>query len=444
LHIDYFYQRLLILTSWVPSSACSSKNIIKICRYLILIEMVHFVNFMDLPIKGKKILLRVDINSSIDKEKNEIRSDPRIQALIPVLEKLNETAVVIMAHQGRRGDDDFYMLKLHAERIQKYLPNRKVIYVDDIFGEKAISAIKALKPGEILVLENVRSWEQEDAKGMTIEKAEKTEMIQKLAPLFDYYVNDAFGAAHRLHVSLVGWPTIAAGPIVASELTMVNKLMKPQKPAVWLVGGAKADDKFKAVKYNLEIGAIDHALMCGLTAIMMLEAKGVDMGEENRKIIKEHLDALKPQILEVLNKFGDKIHFPEDMAIEENGQRKEIPISEVGKLNKPTGDIGSKTIEKYAEIIRKAKTVVANGPPGIFEKEHFKKGSFALVDAMVDAAEKNGAYAVIGGGEMGSVAKMSGKGKKIVVSTGGGALLEILSGKKLPLLEVLEKKAPKL
>ena len=348
-----------------------------------------------------------------------------------------------MAHQGRKGDKDYYMLKLHAERIQKYLPNRKVSYVPDIFGEQAIAAIKAVKPGEILVLENVRSWDQEDAKGMTIEKAEQTEMIKTLSPLFDYFVNDAFGAAHRLHVSLVGWPTIAAGPIVASELTMVNKLTNPVKPSVWLVGGAKADDKFKAVKYNLEKGNIDSALMCGLTAIMMLEAKGVDMGADNRKLIEEPLKALKDDILATLEKYGDKIHLPEDMAINDNGTRKEVTVEELGKMNVSSGDIGEKTIAKYADIIKNAKTIVANGPPGIFEQEVFKKGSFTLVDAMVEAAEKNGAYAVIGGGEMGSVAKMSGKGDKIVVSTGGGALLQILSGEKLPLLTVLESKAPK-
>jgi phosphoglycerate kinase len=405
--------------------------------------MVKFVNIMDLPFKGKKILLRVDINSSIDKETKKIRSDPRIQALIPALELLKDAAIILVAHQGQKGKDDFYPLQLHAERIQSYLKDRKVTYVPDHFGDKAIEAIKSAKPGDIVVLENIRMWDPETKKGLTIEEAEKTEFIQKISPLVDYFVNDAFGAAHRLQVSLVGWPTIAAGPIVADELNTVNKLMSPVHPCVWLVGGAKAMDKFKALKKNLEIGAIDHALVCGLTATLMLEAKGVDMGEPNRKLILEDLNANKDEILAVINKFGDKIHLPEDMAVEENGERKEYPTADVAKTGLGSGDIGAKTIAKYAEIIKKCKTVVANGPPGIFEKDVYKKGSFDLVDAMVEAVNNNGAYGVIGGGEMGAVAKMSGKGDKIIVSTGGGALLEILSGKKLPLLEVLENKAPK-
>ena len=275
----------------------------------------------------------------------------------------------------------------------------------------------------------------------SIEEAEQTELITKLTPLFDYFVNDAFGAAHRAHVSLVGWPTICAGPVVKRELEMVKSLFNPKKPSVWLVGGAKAYDKFLAVKFNLEGGNIDKALICGLTAILMLEAKGIDMGEPNRKFIADDLEKYRDEIAETCEKFKDSIVLPVDMAYEENGQRREIDTNQVGTLGKSTGDIGAKSIAEFNEILKTANTIVANGPPGIFEMEVFKQSSFDIVESMAEAAEK-GAFVCIGGGDMGAVAEMSGYADKIYVSTGGGALLRILSGKDLPLLKVLREKMP--
>lgn len=400
---------------------------------------IKYKNITDMDIKNKKILVRVDINSSIDLEKNEIRSDPRIKAIIPTLEALKDAAVVLIAHQSRYGKPDCIDLQLHAERLTIYLGGR-VQFVPDLFGDQAIEAIKALKPGQILVLNNVRLWKPE-TEVKSIEEAEHTELITKLSPLFDYFVNDAFGAAHRAHVSLVGWPTICAGPTVVRELKMVEKLFKPEKPSVWLVGGAKAWDKFQALSYNLENGSIDKALICGLTAILMLEAKGIDTGDANRKFILEDLNAHREEIARVCEKFADKIELPIDLAYEEEGVRKEIETAKVGEMNVSTGDIGSKTLAKFEEIIKTAKTIVANGPPGIFENENFKKSSFEVVEAMAAAAEQ-GAFVAIGGGDMGAVAEMSGYNSKITVSTGGGALLKILSGKDLPLLQVLREKMP--
>jgi phosphoglycerate kinase len=401
---------------------------------------IKFKNITDFNVKGKKILVRVDINSSIDLEKMEIRSDPRIKAIVPMLEALKSAAVVLMAHQGRLGDPDCIDLKIHADRLNQYVKGR-VKFIKDIFGPEAIAAIKALKPGEILLLNNVRLWSPE-AKVKTIEEAEKTELITKLSPLFDYFVNDAFGAAHRAQVSLVGWPTICAGPTVQHELEMVQKLFKPQRPSVWVVGGAKAWDKFQALKYNLEKGNIDKVLVAGLTAILMLEAKGVDMGEENQKLIAEDLNAHADEIAEICEKYKDNIVLPHDMAYEHDGKRKEAPTAKIAGTGAASGDIGEKSLNEFISIIKTAKTIVANGPPGIFENENFKKSSFAIVKAMADAAQK-GAFVAIGGGEMGTVAELSGYADKITISTGGGALLSILSGEDLPLLQVLRQKAPK-
>jgi phosphoglycerate kinase len=400
---------------------------------------IKFKAILKEDIKGKKILMRVDINSSIDLDTMQIRSDPRIRALIPTLNQLKDAAVVLIAHQSRKGKPDFTDLNIHADQLNKYL-NGRVKYVKDLFGDVAIAAIKTLEPGKILLLNNVRIWEPE-TKVKSIKEAENTELIEKLSPLFDYFVHDAFGAAHRAQVSLIGWPKIWAGPTVEKELDMVKKLFSPEKPSVWLVGGAKAIDKFKAINHNLEAGTIDKVLLSGLTAILMMEASGIDTGEANRKYIEEDLEKNREEIKAVCEQYKERLLFPVDFAYEENGERKEATVEEVVLLGKSTGDIGTKTIEIYNEHLRNAKTIVANGPPGIFEKEVFKKSSFAVLEAMAEAGRNDG-LVCIGGGEMGSVAQMSEFSEDVTISTGGGALLAILSGKDVPLLEVLREKYP--
>jgi phosphoglycerate kinase len=290
------------------------------------------------------------------------------------------------------------------------------------------------------MLENLRMWEKEE-KTKSIAEAERTDLIKNLAPLFDYFVNDAFGAAHRPNVSMVGWPTIMAGPLVVKEIEMVKKLFNPERPSVWLVGGAKAIDKFKAVKYNLEGNHIDKVLVSGLTAMLFLEAQGINVGEANRKAIQEDLTKGKEEVKACWEKFKDKIVLPLDMVIDEGGKRKEVEISQLASLNKETGDIGDKTIAEFIKHIKTAKTIVGNGPPGIFEKEVYKKGTDEILKVCGDVADK-GTSVIIGGGDFGEAAERSPAGKKFTISTGGGALLEILSGKEVPLIKVLKRKMP--
>ena len=405
--------------------------------------MFDYKSYKDVDLKGKKILMRVDINSNIDVENNRIRESPRIHALIPSLEELKNSAVVIMAHQSRPGKKDFISLELHAGEIRKLL-DRPVKYVEDIFGEKAINAIKELKVGEVLVLNNVRKWELETKQFKDFSEAANLEMIKTLSPLFDYFIADAFGAAHRAQPSIIGWPTLVAGPTTVKEFEYMSKLLEsPEKPMIMLIGGAKAIDKFKAMKFNFENDKLDYALCSGLTAILILEAIGVETGEPNRGAIAKDLDKAKDDIKETYEKFKDKIILPKDLVIEENGKRKAIAISELKDYNAVTGDIGPKTTEDFKEIIMNAKTIIANGPPGIFEKEVFRKGTFDMVEAMAVAAKTNGALSVIGGGEMGTAAEMSGYAQDVsFISTGGGAMLEILSGKDVPMVRALREKKP--
>jgi phosphoglycerate kinase len=405
--------------------------------------MFDYKSYKDVDLKGKKVLMRVDINSNIDIENNKIRESPRIHALIPSLKELKESAVVIMAHQSRPGEKDFTSLELHAEEIRKLL-DRPVLYVEDVFGEKAIRAIKDLKVGEVLVLNNVRTWELENKTFKDFSEAAKLEMIQTLSPLFDYFIADAFGAAHRAQPSIIGWPTLLAGPTTVKEFEYMSKILEnPEKPMVMLIGGAKALDKFKAMEYNFENDKLDYALCSGLTAILIMEALGIETGEPNKRAVAKDLDKAKENIKETYEKFKDKIILPSDLVIDDNGSRKTIGIDELKKYNAVTGDIGPKTTEKFREIIMNAKTIIANGPPGIFEKEVFRKGTFDMAEAMADAAKNLGALSVIGGGEMGTAAEMSGYAQDVsFISTGGGAMLEILSGKEVPMVRALREKKP--
>ncbi len=402
---------------------------------------IDYTSYKDVDLKGKKVLMRVDINSNIDVEKMQITKSPRIEVLVPFLKDIyNESAVIIMAHQSRPGNDDFTDLDIHAREIERQL-GKPVKFVKDIYGEVAVNAIKALKPGEVLVLNNIRKYEAEMKGYKDFSEAENTDMIKTLFPLVDYVIVDAFGAAHRAHASIVGWPKMLAGPITDKELHNLKKIVEaPDKPMAMLIGGAKAIDKFKAMKYNFDNDKLDYALCSGLTAILIFEALGKDMGEINLKITAKDLEANKDMIIETYNKYKDKIILPEDLIIDDNGKRKAITIDEAGTANTTTGDIGQKTVEVFKEIMVKCKTIVANGPPGIFEKEVFRAATMDMVDAMVEATKK-GALTIIGGGEMGAAAAMSGKDDQVsFISTAGGAMLEILSGNDLPMIRALREK----
>jgi len=233
-----------------------------------------------------------------------------------------------------------------------------------------------------------------------------------------------------------------AGPVTVKEFDIMSKVLQnPKKPYAMLIGGAKAIDKFNAMKYNLENNKIDYALVAGLTATLIFEGIGVATGEPNKKAIAKDLEKVKNDIKPLYDKYKDKIILPKDLVIDDKGKRKNFPVNEVGKLNVVTGDIGDKTIAEFKAIVNKCNTIVANGPPGIFEKEIFLQGTKEMVLAMVDATKKNKALTIIGGGEMGAATEQLGMADKVsFISTGGGAMLEILSGKEVPLVKALKQK----
>jgi phosphoglycerate kinase len=403
--------------------------------------MAKFLTLDDFAVKDKVVLVRVDFNSPVDPETKKVLDNTRIRAHgeTTIKELAQKGAkVVVLAHQGRKGDPDFIPLKQHAEILGKIL-GKPVKYVDDVFGEKAQRAIKELKSGEILVLENVRTYAGE-TEGGTPEEHAKTDFVKALAPLADLFVNDAFAAAHRAHVSMVGFTSVlpsAAGRIMERELKSLSKVLEnPEKPCLYILGGAKGDDSLEISKYVLDNGIADYVLTGGVVGQVFLVAKGVDLGAPNMEFLEEKkLMDFVSGIRELMKKYPNKIEVPVDVAVEADKKRKEILVEKL-PTDYPMFDIGAKTVEEYAKLIKNAKSIVISGPMGVFENSEFVFGTKKILEEIA----KSRAFSLAGGGHTIAALQELGLSNKIsYVSTAGGALIEFLMGKKLPGVVALEK-----
>ena len=405
--------------------------------------MPRFLTMDDFDFKDKTVLVRVDFNSPIDPQTKKIIDDTRIRrhAETTVKELVQKNAkTLILAHQGRPGEPDFIPLKQHAEILSKIL-DKPVKYVDDVFGEKAQKAIKELKSGEILVLENVRTYPDEIKKG-TPEDHAKSEFVKKLAPLADVFVNDAFAAAHRAHISIVGFTAVlpsVAGRIMERELKALKKVLEaPEKPCVFIMGGAKGDDSLEISRYVLENNIADYVLTGGVIGHIFLVAKDVDLGKPNMQFLeKKELMGLVPGIKELMKEYTKAITVPIDVAMDVKRKRKEIAVSKL-PTNYAIYDIGTETVKKYGEVIRQAKSIVVSGPMGVFENKEFMMGTKRIFEAIA-ASE---AFSLVGGGHtVAAVEELELADKMSYISTAGGALIEFLMGKQLPGVVALEKAA---
>jgi len=407
--------------------------------------MPKFLTMDDFDFKGKTVLVRVDFNSAIDPETKKILDDTRIRAHgeTTIKELVEKGAkVVILAHQGRKGKPDFIPLKQHAEILSKIL-GQEVKYVDDVYGEKAKNAIRGLKEGDVLVLENVRTLPEETAKKSPEEHAE-SEFVKNLAPLADVFINDAFAAAHRSHASIVGFtvplPTVA-GRIMERELKALDRVLRgADRPCIYILGGAKADDSLAITRHVLDHDIADYVLTGGLVGHLFLAARGINLGDANMKLLEEmKLTPLIPGIKDVMKEYPDKIKTPLDVAVEVDGKRKEILVENL-PTEYPIYDIGRKTIDSYVGIIGKAKSIVVSGPLGLFEKEEFSIGTREILTAVAEAD----AYSLVGGGHTVAATHEYGLADKMsYVSTAGGALIAYLMGEELPGVVTLEKGAKK-
>jgi phosphoglycerate kinase len=393
----------------------------------------------DFNVENKTVLLRVDFNMPLDKKTLDITDDTRIRLALPTIKELiNKNAkTVILAHQGKQGSWDFISLQKHAQMLQTLL-GKNVTFIDDIYGEKAKNAIKTMKPGTVVFLNNVRKYTAETEKKKPEEHA-RSELVQNLSPLADFYVNDAFAAAHRAQCSLTGFTVVlpsAAGRLMEKELTALEKVVShPEKPSVFLFGGAKFADVIITIDRILSNKLADNVLLTGLTANAFLKAKGVNLGKKNEQAFDEEgTPEVFTEIKNVYKKFEKQIHLPTDFAIEEHGKRKEITLADL-PVDNNLFDIGEKTIQDYKKILGTAKTIFISGPCGVYENPLFRKGTEEIFSFITTSK----AFSIAGGGHtVAAIEQMKLRSKITHISTGGGALEKFLMGEKLAVVEALK------
>lgn len=398
-----------------------------------------FNTLEDFNFKGKTVLLRVDINCPLSKDELKIVNDSRIRRIVPTVRELmgKMAKTVMLAHQSRKGKWDFIPLQQHAEHLSLHL-NAPVKYVDDVLGDEAQAAIEALQPGEVLLLGNVRGIDSETAKGDMMMHSEG-EIVQKLAPIIDYYVCDAFGASHRSQCSLVGFQPLvpsASGRLMAKEMFALKAIFEnPRRPSVFVLGGAKFGDASEMIDHVLGTNMADTVILVGLAGNAYLYARGVDVGEASLKILSEELTPENLQAAkDILSKYGQRVLLPVDVAVERDGKRVSVNIGDMPTVE-PALDIGDDSAEKFRKVIMSSKTCFMSGPAGMIEKEDFAIGTRVLMTAMVDS----GCQSVIGGGHTGGAAERFDLADRFsYVSTGGGALETFLLGEPLPVIEALK------
>lgn len=385
---------------------------------------------------NKKALVRVDFNVPLDADFN-ITDDKRITAALPTIQKiLNDGgAVILMSHLGRPkdGPTNKYSLQ-HVVKHLSTLLGKEVAFADDCIGAEAKAKADALQAGEVLLIENLRFYKEE-------EKGDEA-FAEKLAQLGDVYVNDAFGAAHRAHASTAViakfFPTAKYfGYLMASELENAEKVLnKAERPFTAIMGGSKVSDKIQLIERLLD--KVDNLVIGGGMTYTFVKALG---GEIGKSIVELDKQELALEILKKAEAKGVKIYIPTDSLIADDFaetantqyvETKNIPSDWEGL------DIGLETRKKYADIVMNSKTILWNGPMGVFEMKKFEEGTRAVADAIV-AATKNGAFSLIGGGDSAAaIAKFGLENEVSYVSTGGGALLEYMEGKELPGVKAIQ------
>jgi phosphoglycerate kinase len=390
-----------------------------------------------IDIEGKVCLTRVDFNSPLDENKN-LLDVTRIKAHAETIKYIADHSgkVVVIAHQGRPGSSDFCKLNLHAKELQEVLGiDYSVSYLGFTHGPEAETRIKALNAGDILVLENVRMVENETMNKPAEEHA-KDPYIQSLIKVGDIFVNDAFSAAHRSHMSLVGFTTLLPampGLIMEREITNLQRVVdNPEKPCTFILGGIKPDDSFKVAEYVLSNTIADSVLTGGLVSQLLLIASGKSLGKSTMEFLenKNLLQFIK-LAEKLLSNFKEQIKTQIDFAVNEEGRRifslNDLP------LNTSILDIGDRTIEKYVQVIKNSSTIVYNGPMGKIEDKLFEKGTLEIFKAM----DNSKGFSLAGGGHSISIIEKYGINLSYV-STAGKAMIQFLMGKPLPAIKSLE------
>ncbi len=397
-----------------------------------------YLTLDDFELRDKRVLLRLDINAPLDPGTNQILDDSRIVAAVPTLDALAPAKVAVLSHQSRPGKDDFTSLQQHAAVLRKHC-SQNVRFIDDVMGPAAREAIKEIRSGEVLVLDNVRFCAEENLEDKG-EKLAKTNLVSRLAPLFDLYVNDAFAAAHRSQASLVGFPYLlpsAAGRLMEKELAAHKRLVaKPDRPSTYVLGGAKVEDKVPVIENILSTGKADQILVGGNVAKIFLKAADRKLSQSD----EEELANVTDEVLKanrILRKYRKRIVLPTDFGTVNDGKRIDTPVQKLSRAGRAL-DIGPGTAERFSRVINGSKTVVAAGPMGVFEQDGFEIGTRTVLESMANSD----AFTVIGGGHLAGYAAILGiAGKLSHVSTAGGAMLSLLAGQELPAIAALAEAA---
>jgi phosphoglycerate kinase len=397
-----------------------------------------YLTIDDFILDSKRVLVRVDINSPMDPT-GKILDDKRLKSHIDTLRALEDSRVVLMAHQSRAGKKDFSTLEAHSKQMSKLL-HREVSYVDDIFGTHARDAIRSLEPGELLLLENTRFYAEESINRPSTDHA-KSHMVQKLAPLFDLFINDAFAVSHRSHLSVVGFTEAlpsAAGILMDKEIQALDRgLHGDEHPSIYVLGGTKVDDSIKVAKNVLARGGADEILTTGVVATVFLMASGIDVGEVNKKFVdsQEYTDQIEIA-RNLLRDYTGKIVMPADVALDQKGERVDIGVDKI-PADLAIADIGLESIVDFSKRLKGAKIAVLNGPAGISEKDKFALGTTELLKAATEAS-----FSIAGGGHtVAAIERLGLEPKFSHVSMGGGASITYLSGEALPGIEALKRAA---
>ena len=391
----------------------------------------------ELDAEKKTVLLRLDLNSPIDPASSLILDDKRFREHIPTITALAGSRVVIVTHQSRPGKKDFTTLEAHAGKLEQLLGS-PVTYVDGIFSKHARDVVERAKPGDVVMLENVR-FNAEENLTLKAEEAKKTHIVKKLSAMADLFVNDAFGTAHRSQPTVVGLPLVlrsAAGLLMEKEVSQLSRVFcGAPRPVRVVLGGTKVDDSIDVAGHMLENGIADQIIVIGVVANVFLLADGIDIGKPSTALISQL--KYEPEIAKakaILDKYRDRVIMPEYVAVRQNGKRAEYAVTKI-PADAPVLDLGMEAIGSLVQEIKSAGTIVFNGPAGVFEEPDFATGTYELVRAASTVE-----FSVVGGGHTAVVIEKLGLSSDFThISTGGGACIEFLTGKKLPAVEALEQ-----
>ncbi|UVE51615.1 phosphoglycerate kinase [Haloferax larsenii] len=386
----------------------------------------------------QRVLVRLDLNSPV--EDGEVQDNRRFDRHAETVRELAEGGhrVVLMAHQGRPGGDDFVSLEQHAAILAEHV-GHDVQFVADTFGDEAIDAIESLSAGEILLLENTRMCDEELPEEAPEVKAD-TEFVQTLAPLFDAYINDAYSAAHRSHASLVGFALelpAYAGRVMQTEYEANSAIATREfdGQVTMVVGGTKATDVIDVMN-NLG-DKVDRFLLGGIAGELFLRAAGHDVGFDldGMDFFDDQWEANRETIESLLDERGDQITLAADLAYEDDDERAEIAVSDIDEKDRAYLDVGTETVETYDPVIRDSEAVFVKGALGLFEDERFSAGTVGVLRAI----SETDCFSVVGGGDTSRAIEMYGMDEEDFghVSIAGGAYIRALTGAPLAGVEAL-------